>query len=984
MISFFLITCISTVATTTFAIYYFSGKIESEALQNMRKHIEVADLIYGHEISAVQNNSEGLANDGTLRVLTNFALGTKLSRYLDKFIHREQVSWIIVVNPEREVIGEARAANLIGKERPADLINNALLNKVFSGAESASATELIKTANTGMVALASASRIVKSKAVQGGSSREKEGPQVIGAVLVRYVLNSDSGLVEQIHKLLGVSTAVYLNGKAISFRPSAPEPEIKDAVYRLLLEQTPNYEEADMHRGKQLAEYKTLRDIDENPVAVLGISVPADKYIDTVDQAIMSLLEIMFICILGASALAWFLARSILIPIHKLLDGVKRITSGELSYEILVDLKDELGILALSFNNMAKQLQGSFNTLEQRVENATKKLQNTLAHLAAIIDNMADGLLVTDTEGKIIRFNPALSAMFPSQKKILTGNCKNVFCDEIAKLVTAAEHIIGEAHTAEIALENERIGQAAATAIIHKDTFDNATNTYQGSVYIGSVILIRDITKEKENDRILKDTIQTLTRIGTALSAETDLNKLLEMFVSEARHASNADGGTLYTLENEQLGFKVVQNKSMNIYMGGMSGQPVSLDPISLKDESKISAYSAVHKKIIHEPDVYASRDFDFSGTKEYDNTAGYKTNTMLAVPLLDRMNNCVGVLQLINPLDPKTGAPARFANNQVEIIYSLASQAAVAVENARNYKKIERKNIAFERFVPTDFLQHLHRLEIEDVKLGDASQEHMSILFSDIRSFATLSEAMSAKENFLFLNNYLDRIGPSITGNHGFIDKYIGDAIMALFAGRKHNAAHDAVTAAVGMMTKLREFNAARRNLAPIATGIGIHTGALTLGIIGFKARMESTVIGDAVNLASRVEGLTKQYGISIGITESTLRGLQKTKESFLIREVDTVQVKGKTEPVTIYEVFNGDPESVREEKIHTLDRYNEALHAYKQGRWENALSLFCEVQTKLNRDKVVGIYVNRCREFQETPPPEESWTGITCLSKK
>ncbi|MEG3972906.1 AAA family ATPase, partial [Microcoleus sp. T2B6] len=195
-------------------------------------------------------------------------------------------------------------------------------------------------------------------------------------------------------------------------------------------------------------------------------------------------------------------------------------------------------------------------------------------------------------------------------------------------------------------------------------------------------------------------------------------------------------------------------------------------------------------------------------------------------------------------------------------------SYAIVAFQDITERKKAETERIrftaelfllnqAYERFVPNQFLQFLDKSSIIDVELGDQVQLEMSVLFSDIRDFTTLSETMTPKDNFRFINSYLSRMEPVINENNGFIDKYIGDAIMALFSGEANNA----VKAGIAMLHCLVEYNQNRANsgYGPIQIGIGINTGTLMLGTVGGQNRMEGTVISDAVNLASRVESLTK-----------------------------------------------------------------------------------------------------------------------------
>ncbi|MGB7440928.1 MAG: ATP-binding protein, partial [Coleofasciculaceae cyanobacterium] len=209
-----------------------------------------------------------------------------------------------------------------------------------------------------------------------------------------------------------------------------------------------------------------------------------------------------------------------------------------------------------------------------------------------------------------------------------------------------------------------------------------------------------------------------------------------------------------------------------------------------------------------------------------------------------------------------------------------------------KTHIRLSKINVAYRRFVPHEFLEFLDRESIVEVQLGDSVQKEMTIMFSDIRSFTSLSEKMSPQENFDFINEYLKKVSPVIRKNQGFIDKYIGDAIMALFP----KTADDALQAAIEIQRQVSIYNSERQAISkpPIAIGIGLHTGSLMLGTIGDEQRMESTVIADAVNLASRFEGLTKVYGAAILISGETLSRLS-TPEKYAHRFLGKVKVKGK-----------------------------------------------------------------------------------------
>ena len=215
-----------------------------------------------------------------------------------------------------------------------------------------------------------------------------------------------------------------------------------------------------------------------------------------------------------------------------------------------------------------------------------------------------------------------------------------------------------------------------------------------------------------------------------------------------------------------------------------------------------------------------------------------------------------------------------------------------MALKIEQYISNISRMNEAYFRFVPKQFLEFLGAESILDIKLGDQVQKEMSVLFTDIRGFTALSEEMTPKENFDFLNEYLSEMEPVISRNHGFIDKYIGDSIMALFTGKVENA----IDAAIEMRAALADINLQRKleNKLAVNSGIGINTGNLMLGIVGGHGRMDGTVVSDAVNLASRVEGLTKIYGASIIISQDTLIKL-KDPGRYNYRFLDVVKVKGK-----------------------------------------------------------------------------------------
>ncbi len=278
-------------------------------------------------------------------------------------------------------------------------------------------------------------------------------------------------------------------------------------------------------------------------------------------------------------------------------------------------------------------------------------------------------------------------------------------------------------------------------------------------------------------------------------------------------------------------------------------------------------------------------------------------------------------------------------------------------IETHLNLSKI---NISYARFVPHQFLRYLEKTSITEVQLGDHVEKGMTILFTDIRSFTTMSESMTPEENFVFINSYFKRLGPVIRKNNGFIDKYIGDEIMALFAGDPD----DGLRAAIEMMRELAIYNSHRRNSGyqPINIGIGVHTGNMMLGIIGESERMEGTVISDAVNLASRLEDLTKVFGLSIIVSEDTLSKLKLT--TFVSsRYLGRVQVKGKRKAVSVFEVFDHEPSGVCELKNQTKALFEDGVSLYLGQNYTVAADLFDRVLLRNPNDKAAEYYSKLCR---------------------
>jgi len=258
------------------------------------------------------------------------------------------------------------------------------------------------------------------------------------------------------------------------------------------------------------------------------------------------------------------------------------------------------------------------------------------------------------------------------------------------------------------------------------------------------------------------------------------------------------------------------------------------------------------------------------------------------------------------------------------------------------------------------------------------------TVLFSDIRSFTTITEQLGAQGTVSMLNEYFTLMVDCIQREEGMLDKFIGDAIMAAFGipvGHEDDPDR-AVRTAIAMVNALRNWNQARagEGKPPVEIGIGLNTDLVVSGNIGSKKRMDYTIIGDGVNLAARLESACKQYGARILISEFTYRALRGT---YRTREVDIVVVKGKTRPVSIYEVLDYHNDDSYPALAEAMGIFRNGLQSYRKRNWLAAGKLFEEVLALNPRDDVAQLYVDRCRHMERHPPPAD-WDGSFVMESK
>ena len=326
---------------------------------------------------------------------------------------------------------------------------------------------------------------------------------------------------------------------------------------------------------------------------------------------------------------------------------------------------------------------------------------------------------------------------------------------------------------------------------------------------------------------------------------------------------------------------------------------------------------------------------------------------------------------RISKPISSLTKSVETIANGDLEtdIVDSSSSREVSNLSNGiiamkesirEKINDIEIINASYERFVPKEFLTLLQKKSIIDVEIGDNSSLEMSVLFSDMRNFTMISEKLSPQQSFKFLNNYLDKMTPAINDNQGFIDKYIGDAIMALFPKKPD----DAVQAAIEMNKALKLLNK-DKDSDPINMGIGIHMGTLVLGTIGKDTRMETTVISDTVNSSARLESLNKVYGTSILISGGVRFSLSDALQS-QSRLIDLTAVKGKSALLEVYEVLNPDITDHYGSKLDTSKILEKVVKYFFDNKIDSAAKELKKISKYRKTDNVVQYWVDRLKQPQ------------------
>jgi adenylate cyclase len=296
----------------------------------------------------------------------------------------------------------------------------------------------------------------------------------------------------------------------------------------------------------------------------------------------------------------------------------------------------------------------------------------------------------------------------------------------------------------------------------------------------------------------------------------------------------------------------------------------------------------------------------------------------------------------------------------------SIFSAVAIALHYRSLEQAVREARDVFERFVPPAYLRRIAAKGLRSIRLGEADQQEGTILCCDIRGFTSLSERLSPSQLIAFINRLWERITRVVSGQGGVIDKFLGDAVLCIFEGA--DSAQRAVACGVDMLATVKSFNTEENRSAgqAVQIGIGLHIGPVILGTIGSSERMDSTVLGLTVNLAKRLEEITKPLGVDMLISDQVAKRLPN-RHNYYLRDLGEVWVRNGLTPLTIFEVFDQDPPEVRDLKDRIKPIMAEGIELVRAGRLEAALTKFQEVQSISPQDLPLRLLINSLRSALE-----------------
>jgi adenylate cyclase len=529
-----------------------------------------------------------------------------------------------------------------------------------------------------------------------------------------------------------------------------------------------------------------------------------------------------------------------------------------------------------------------------------------------------------------------------------------VFIEDSSQKVLMGKHIVDPIHQQPVKLEEEIIGWVKGD---EKVPFISS---------LINLLIQKEIEKKKIGSEVLMlyQEVNMIFNFSDKLAQTIGQHSIAEITLDEAARLIKSENGLILLYDEETNQINVLASTGKSLF-----------------DEEKLKTHIDLLVHVTHsgQSDILV----DLFPLKEAGLVLPEVQSLIYAA--LKVKHRTMGAIILA-----RTGS-LQYSAADLKFLITLALQSSSAIESAllyeKNIREAKEREEAMRRiyevtnkFVPHEFIRSLGRSVITDIQLGDQVEKIVTVLFSDIRDYTTLAERMTPEENFRFVCSFNERIGPIIREHHGFINQYLGDAIMAIFPRN----ASDALAAAVQMQEAVDELNknhVLKTNI-PIRIGVGMHTGPLIMGITGDHDRLDATTIADTVNTASRLEGLTKHYKVNILLSESCVNHLAD-REGFHLRHLGQVQLKGKQEATRIYECFNGAGEHEIQKKLTALPLFKQGMDDYFNKLFNEASRKFFQVLEIDPEDRTAKIFLEKTGRHIDAGIPE-NWTGVEEMHSK
>jgi class 3 adenylate cyclase len=452
------------------------------------------------------------------------------------------------------------------------------------------------------------------------------------------------------------------------------------------------------------------------------------------------------------------------------------------------------------------------------------------------------------------------------------------------------------------------------------------------------------------NNSFVNVDVESIIRASNTISEDLDKKKLLSKLNQVIVENAGATKALIILKKQDQY---ILSNEINNsTVMTNRIDQEITKqsDFLSLK----------VFNQCINRKEIVISKNAKMDANFKHDDyIQNNNVKSILCAPIM-KGKSLSGVLYLENNTMEGT-----FTESRKFILKHILSQVAISMENSNLYEDVKTINEAYSRFLPTEFLNQLQKKDVRNVKPSDCIEKKMTVLFSDIRNFTTITDNLNAQESFAFVNEVLNELAPFISKNNGFVDKFIGDCVMAIFP----NSPLDAVTSGLEMLKSMNKLNQTKES--PVHIGVGIAYGDVMIGTLGYEKRLDATVISSTVNTASRMENLTKALGVNILITEEIYQQIQSSPNLFCYF-VGSFYLKGQKDVKRLFGVMFSS-----EKNQQYFNTFNEGIQLFQSKDFTGASKIF-----KSLNDGISQHYLKVCRLYDLNQLPLD-WKGEIKISK-